>query len=63
MKVIDVDLRSVRAVIVSRDRPIGEESPPFDPARGWYGDPASSEPLRYWTGEAWADGGTDRPPQ
>ncbi|MDQ3643549.1 MAG: DUF2510 domain-containing protein [Actinomycetota bacterium] len=60
---IDFDFRPVAPVIVERARSIVEDAPPSRlPPRGWYGDPASPEPLRYWTGIAWADGGTDRPP-
>ena len=61
---IDFDFRPAQAVIVGQHQSSGEDAQPSDlPPRGWYGDPAGSEPLRYWTGTAWADGGTDVPPQ
>jgi hypothetical protein len=60
---LDIERRLVHAVIVSKEQWISEDAPKSRPPRGWYGDPAGSEPLRYWTGEAWADGGTDSPPQ
>jgi len=44
--------RSIAAVAEAR-RPM--------PA-GWYGDRAGADALRFWTGAAWADGGTDGPP-
>ena len=60
---IDFDFRPLAPVIVERARSMVDDAPPSQlPPRGWYGDPAGSEPLRYWTGYAWADGGTDRPP-
>ena len=60
---IDFDFRPFAPVIVEPDRSIVDDAPrPQLPPRGWYGDPSSHEPLRYWTGTAWADGGTDRPP-
>ena len=61
---IDFDMRSAEAV---RPKPAGsnENCAPQSalPAPGWYGDPHGSQPLRYWNGTAWADGGTDGPPE
>ncbi len=60
----DFDFRPAQAVIVGQNQSTSEDVQPLDlPPRGWYGNPAGSEPLRYWTGTAWADGGTDGPPQ
>lgn len=61
---IGFESRPAQPVIVGQHQLIGEEAPPSNlPPRGWYGNPAGSEPLRYWTGTAWADGGTDDPPR
>ena len=61
---IDFDFRPVAPVIVERRRSIVDDVPPPQlPPRGWYGDPTGADPLRYWTGYTWADGGTDGPPQ
>ena len=61
---IDFDFRPAQAVIVGQRQLMDEDAEPSDlPPRGWYGNPAGSEPLRYWTGTAWADGQTDGPPQ
>ena len=61
---IDFDVRPAQAVIVGQRQLAAEDAQPLDlPSRGWYGDPASPDPLRYWTGTAWADGGTDDPPR
>ena len=61
---IDFDSRPAQAVIAGQQQFMDEDVQRSDvPPRGWYGNPASSEPLRYWTGTAWADGGTDDPPQ
>ncbi|HUR23782.1 MAG TPA: hypothetical protein VMZ73_07925 [Acidimicrobiales bacterium] len=60
---IDFDFRPAGAVIVGPNPLVGDARLSELPPRGWYGDPASSEPLRYWTGTSWADGGTDDPPQ
>lgn len=63
MAMIDFDFRPLAPVIVERAPPIVEDAPPsMLPPRGWYGDASSHEPLRYWDGSAWADGGTDAPP-
>ena len=61
---IDFEFRPAQAVVVGQQQLMDEDAHPSGlPPRGWYGDPASSEPFRYWTGTAWADGGTDDPPQ
>lgn len=61
---IDFDFRPAQAVKVGQHQSMCEYAQPSDlPPRGWYGDPASSAPLRYWTGASWADGGTDDPPR
>ena len=60
---IDFDFRRAQAVIVGPHQSMGEDGASSDlPPRGWYGDPVGSEPLRYWNGTTWADGGTDDPP-
>jgi hypothetical protein len=57
-----VDFAPPHAVIVEAGS-IAEDVTQTDlPPGGWYGDPASSEPLRYWNGRVWADGETDPPP-
>ena len=61
---IDYDIRPAQAVIVGQHQSMSEKAQPLArPHRGWYGNPAGSEPLRYWTGTSWADRGTDDPPQ
>ena len=61
---IDFDFRPAQAVTVGQYQFMSDDAPPSHlPPRGWYGNTASAEPLRYWTGTAWADGGTDDPPQ
>lgn len=60
---IDYDFRPAQAAI-GQPQSMGEEAQPSAlPRRGWYGNAAGSEPLRYWTGTSWADRGTDGPPQ
>ena len=64
MTMIDYDFRPPQAVIVGQHQSMGEEAQPSAlPPRGWYGNPAGFEPLRYGTGTSWADRGTDGPPQ
>jgi len=59
---IDFDFVSAQ-VRVGQEQGLDEDVQHSDlPPRGWYGDPASYAPFRYWTGTAWADGGTDGPP-